>query len=980
MGVLLLTLVATMTLFVADPDIAHAQTTPQLGSLAVGGNAIEGFASGNYDYTTPVRVSSTTSSVTVSAGAGSGSRVQEIKYAPESVNFTANTRQMLAGIPGTAASGNVVPLRSAGTTNIAVVVVEGSNPNDGTVYVVRVTRVASDAANDANLDTLAITGVATGATLVPDFDADTTSYSLFVPYDVDDSGNDGSDEIVITAMASDDAAQTVSVGASLKITPDDSDTGANGHQVELAEGRNVITVTVEAANVATKKTYTVTVTRAAANSSDDARLRSLTVGGETVPAANIELADGADEVVDYTTKVSFATESVQVRAVKMHSGAEVVIRTADSAANADAGAIDPDGRVSLTAGTPMFIAVQVTAEDGKSENRRNYILEVMRVASNAESDADLTALTITNPTVALVPGFGSGTTRYTAFVPYDIDGATPQTVNDEITVTPTRSDTDNATVKIASTQDSEIGPDNVVELAVGQNVITLTVRAADVVTTKRYTLTVTRAAESGSDEARLSALMVGGENVSVAGLDATDQLVDYTANVRNTTASIRIAATPMHGGAVVVIRTGTDAAGAIGGDIDPDGRVDLTAGTPMFIAVQVTAADGSTTHNYILQVTRVLPGASTNAGLTGLSITDPVGTDVAPAFDEDTTSYTAFVPHDVDANENNPTTGTQDEITLMVTPATGATVKITPDDSDTTAGADDHQVELAEGPNVITIMVTAADAIMTKTYTLRVTRAAANASDDARLSTLMVGGETVPLPLPEFDPTSATTTTYVSGVPNAVNTIQVAATAMHTGATVVIRTAATAAGAVEGTIDADGAMPLIVGYENFIAIQVIAEDGTTDSNKTYMLQVNRAPAGASSDAKLSALEIDQGVLSPTFDADTMAYTADVMESVESIEVMASGFGNNDNAADNDRATVRIMSDTDADIGNDSGDGLNVATHDIELMSGANVITIMVTAADYSEMETYTVTVTRAAGEDTLLSTYDTDGDGDIDLS
>ena len=69
MGVLLLTLVATMTLFVAEPDIAYAQTPPQLGSLAVGGNAIEGFASGTYEYTTPpVRVSSATSSIRISAG------------------------------------------------------------------------------------------------------------------------------------------------------------------------------------------------------------------------------------------------------------------------------------------------------------------------------------------------------------------------------------------------------------------------------------------------------------------------------------------------------------------------------------------------------------------------------------------------------------------------------------------------------------------------------------------------------------------------------------------------------------------------------------------------------------------------------------------------------------------------------------------------------------------------------------------------
>ena len=130
--------------------------------------------------------------------------------------------------------------------------------------------------------------------------------------------------------------QTIRVGATVAMMSDKDDSIGSAGEVNLAEGRNVITVTVEAANVVTKKTYTVTVTRAAANSSDDARLRSLTVGGEAVPAANIELADGEDDVVDYATKVSFATESVQIRAVKMHSGAEVVIRTgADSAAGAD---------------------------------------------------------------------------------------------------------------------------------------------------------------------------------------------------------------------------------------------------------------------------------------------------------------------------------------------------------------------------------------------------------------------------------------------------------------------------------------------------------------------------------------------------------------------------------------------------------------------------------------------------------------------
>ena len=45
---------------------------------------------------------------------------------------------------------------------------------------------------------------------------------------------------------------------------------------------------MEAANVVTTKTYTITVRRAAANASDDARLTSLMVGGKSVPAANID--------------------------------------------------------------------------------------------------------------------------------------------------------------------------------------------------------------------------------------------------------------------------------------------------------------------------------------------------------------------------------------------------------------------------------------------------------------------------------------------------------------------------------------------------------------------------------------------------------------------------------------------------------------------------------------------------------------------
>ena len=80
---------------------------------------------------------------------------------------------------------------------------------------------------------------------------------------------------------------------------------------------------------------------------------------------------------------------------------------------------------------------------------------------------------------------------------------------------------------------------------------------------------------------------------------------------------------------------------------------------------------------------------------------------------------------------------------------------------------------------------------------------------------------------------------------------------------------------------------------NFIAVQVMAEDGLAASNNTYMLQVNRAPAGASSDAKLTetpvGLTISSGTLMPDFDPDTMAYTAEVDNGVGSVTVTATGF-------------------------------------------------------------------------------------------
>ena len=234
----------------------------------------------------------------------------------------------------------------------------------------------------------------------------------------------------------------------------------------------------------------------------------------------------------------------------------------------------------------------------------------------------------------------------------------------------------------------------------------------------------------------------------------------YTARVSNGTARIRVVATPNISGAQVSIKygpTGTFQEGTssliTGGTSATGGSVPLTVGntTPTEIGIEVKAlgydAGDTDADNlvsvYKVTVTRIDVGASTNAdlmnlGIVGQGASGAANVTTAPplsplVFESDVTRYTARV--------SNTTS------TLLVTPAvdqaTGGTFVIMPG-SLTIAG----NVPLTAGSNVITVKVTAADLATTKTYTLTVTRAAANASDDARLRSLSLSGITLS---PDFD-------------------------------------------------------------------------------------------------------------------------------------------------------------------------------------------------------------------------------------
>ena len=1040
MGALLLALVAAIALFVAEPDRAQAQTAAGLSSLTVGGKQIALTVDGTatYDHTSNIiRVSSGTGSIAVSATPQTSTYKVEIRY-----GHTAVTGAVDATFPtdGTVATGSV-PLVAGANTDIAVSVKPADDTvTTGTVHVVRVRRVPTGVGSNADLSGLTLTTPDTD--LVPGFKPATTSYTAFVPYDVADNGGAVDDTIVVTPTLAD--TTTGDDIATHEVTSnrgsDKVSSAANVHTVTLEEGANVITIMVKAANVSTTKTYTVTVTRAAANASDDAKLSSLTVGGTSVkvpdPIANPSAAVSGD--VGYATRVPNATSSITINAAKNHSGAVVVLKSdTDLATNADVTAWDNDDvdgqTVTLHEGL-NYIAVQVTAEDGTSGNRKYYLIEVTRASSSFSDDADLVSLAVAGGAdipaggnIVLVPPV-KGATNYMVFVPYNVDNSNAETGN-QVMVTATgfsndevgANALDKANVRVSADKiaaDTTATTSNVathlVTLGTGNTVVTITVESADATKTKTYTLTVRRAALNGLDDARLSALMVGSTSVNLKAFSPLDRAgtggthaVAYMARVPNTTKSIQITPTTMDSGAVAIIKTGDDAAASVAAaaTVHPDGNVALVEGATTTIAVQVTAANGTTELNYIVSVERVLQGASDDAELSGLAVAAEASDGTAstattfglsPGFAKSTMEYMASVPNDVDGGE----TGADNNDTIVVTTTRAdadAMVTVTSDNDDlvtSDAAGNAHTVELVEGANVITIMVQAGDAMTTKAYTLTVMRAAATASDDAGLSELTVHatGDATMVYRTVADPSASTTTAttlYETGVPNAVYNVQIAATLSDDNASMVIKpispanpASITQAEFDGGTADADGVVDVIVGATNYFNVEVTAENGVAKAY--YILKVNRARASADDGVKLSVLTTSEDPLTPAFDVNDlkMAYTAEVESGVDEITITATGGAAADTTTGSEQgaAIVRIMSNRD----DAEAYGLNTVTdHTVDLMPGANVITIMVTAADYETMETYTITVTAPSQEPrdeaALRAMYDTNGTDGIQI-
>ena len=140
------------------------------------------------------------------------------------------------------------------------------------------------------------------------------------------------------------------------------------------------------------------------------------------------------------------------------------------------------------------------------------------------------------------------------------------------------------------------------------------------------------------------------------------------------------------------------------------------------------------------------------------------------------------------------------------------------------------------------------------------------------------------------------------------------------------------------------------------------------SSATLTIRAN----DASNDAALSELSLSAGALAPSFQSDTLRYTADVEYGTERITVTPS--------KRDPRAMLVYL----------TGDGSNLVDADtdtegqqVDLVVGDNVIQIKLTAEDRVTTRTYRLTLTRAAppsSDATLSALAVNDGNADLTLT
>ena len=560
-----------------------------------------GFASGEYAYTTNVAHGVTSVLVKFEKGYTAQTVAMRFGGAVDGNGDVADESPVTVVEGGTPLSLDV----SVNTLTIEVTA-EDSAKQD---YVVSITRDA--ASNVATLESLSLNP----GTLNETFQSSTVLYTASVLHDEDST-------VVEYVKSVDTATVAVKVGGTVgqnDMVMGGTDADDTDGSVDLVVGSNTVTVEVTAQDGQTKNLYVVTVTRPAEPDSDDATLGTLTL---TNPSNSLPV-DLDDPFVasdtHYAAEPGNSVTQVVVVAKPSDADAELVQMHVDGTdSGADKAALAGGVTVDLAEpGVAKVLSIKVTAEDGNATE--TYIVTVTRDLPPPRGVTTLDSLELrdlSQTEMTLTPVFAQDETEYTMSVDHGVTKL-------EVIAKPT--DASGATV--AATVGGTVGQGGTITGGtpadvggfvpldvVGENVIRVVVTAENGTDTETYTVTVTRGDAPSDDDATLSSLTVGGEEIGLTlGTD------DYDVSVLNGVDSTTVKAVAKSALADVTISLGQTSATA---ETWASLAVQLVEGDNE-ITVVVTAEDDTTTKTYTVTVTRAASTPTQTPGTSNPGTSNP---------------------------------------------------------------------------------------------------------------------------------------------------------------------------------------------------------------------------------------------------------------------------------------------------------------------------------------------------------------------
>lgn len=466
--------------------------------------------------------------------------------------------------------------------------------------------------------------------------------------------------------------------------------------VAIAVGETVVAVTVTAADAATAG-YTVTINRADPSANGASDLVGLTASVGT-------LAPSFDPNVD-----TYALDTGTARSVSL---GYTLPDGADASCSVDGFAGDCASIVLQTGTAPIdtVVSILVTALD--QVGTTTYTITISRTPA---SDATLSTITLSSGSFDA------------SFDPATSTVQSVTTISSTISLDPILSDNE-ATLACLDGDALVVSCADIALELVTPPAISVTrlirVTAEDGLTVHDYPVEIRRVAAPSSD-ASLAALVISESELAPAFTSGT---TEYSATTIATEVDVTATAA-----------AGATTACAVDGHPRACTAITLELGETS-ITVRVTAADGVTSTDYTILLTR--EPASTDASLVDLAVSE---TELTPVFDPALISYTGITAAEA--------------VDVEATPAADATMSCALDAVVRACGG----IPLELGENAITITVIAQDGETTRDYTLTIIRR----STDASLVDLLLSAGVL---APAFDPavftyavtTSAETTSIVA--------------------------------------------------------------------------------------------------------------------------------------------------------------------------------------------------------------------------